>query len=660
MQGWGWISPSSLVKTAVTSHITVSTSQTTGTATGLSSSGKTTGDNSLGAFGAVLDAVQSVASAAATSVAGLVPSNKTPTATTAIAPTPKVTGFIELPEGAGNAIVAEAASSATAAANAASGAATAAAGAAANLASATSSDSDNLLAALEKLLGSSTSGTATDTTESAPLAATADVPATDDSTPTTAGTPPALLKELVSSLKALEKAKQSGQPISADLLKRVKKAIDALSNFLAVQQPQPVAPQTQTDPSASSGDSVAAVAAPPAPASAPTAAPVNASQPNTTQPDTTTAEGSARAEALASAKGIVTVLDTKITALASATATANPDLSAKLTQLANALDPKTLSDDTLSQLGLDSTAATSDKTLATAVSGLVNGKTQPPAALQPALGTPILNLPAGTSLSNTPVDKGSTDSTARHTLDSATSVTVKPDPQTPDQTSSSDSRSDGKDEKQSASAQAADKAVDDKATQALADATATTSAPPADASGTASAAASTAAGVSGASARLAQTAYQTTTAASASTGANLPQLAYEIVRHVQQGSNHFDIRLDPADLGRVDVKLAIDGSGTVNARLTVERPDTLDLLKRDAGQLGQALSQAGLDSSKTNLQFSLSQNPFTRQDNTPRNNNPSFATPTDDDPATVAAVSAASSTTLYRGTASASGLNIFV
>lgn len=91
---------------------------------------------------------------------------------------------------------------------------------------------------------------------------------------------------------------------------------------------------------------------------------------------------------------------------------------------------------------------------------------------------------------------------------------------------------------------------------------------------------------------------------------NVPNVAMEITRHLSAGNNHFQIRLDPAELGRIDVRLHMDDSGNVNARLLVERPETLAMLQRDAQSLERALAQAGLDSSKTNLEFGLKQNPF--------------------------------------------------
>jgi hypothetical protein len=73
-----------------------------------------------------------------------------------------------------------------------------------------------------------------------------------------------------------------------------------------------------------------------------------------------------------------------------------------------------------------------------------------------------------------------------------------------------------------------------------------------------------------------------------------------------QGSNHFEIRLDPGELGRIDVSLDIDKErGTVMAHLVVDRIETLALLQRDAGSLQQALSQAGLDAPEANISLSL-------------------------------------------------------
>lgn len=72
------------------------------------------------------------------------------------------------------------------------------------------------------------------------------------------------------------------------------------------------------------------------------------------------------------------------------------------------------------------------------------------------------------------------------------------------------------------------------------------------------------------------------------------------------GSSQFEIRLDPGELGRIDVKLEIDKErGTVTTHLVVERIDTLAMLQRDANSLQQALGQAGFEAAEGSISMSL-------------------------------------------------------
>jgi flagellar hook-length control protein FliK len=82
-------------------------------------------------------------------------------------------------------------------------------------------------------------------------------------------------------------------------------------------------------------------------------------------------------------------------------------------------------------------------------------------------------------------------------------------------------------------------------------------------------------------------------------------LAVSIAANAGAGRNRFEIRLDPPELGRIDVRLHFDAHGHVTSHLIVDRSETLDLLRRDAAQLDQALQQAGLKTSDNGLQFSL-------------------------------------------------------
>ena len=152
--------------------------------------------------------------------------------------------------------------------------------------------------------------------------------------------------------------------------------------------------------------------------------------------------------------------------------------------------------------------------------------------------------------------------------------------------------------------------------------------------------------------RVVQAGYQTS-----QQQLNLPQLAFELVRQVSEGNSRFQIRLDPPELGRIDVRLDIDKAGQVNARLIVEKSETLDLMQRDQRALERALQQAGLDGAKTNLEFSLKQNPFSAgqhgQDGG-NGRNPVFG----DEVAADADDTPPPTVNLYRGSLTASGVNI--
>ena len=82
-------------------------------------------------------------------------------------------------------------------------------------------------------------------------------------------------------------------------------------------------------------------------------------------------------------------------------------------------------------------------------------------------------------------------------------------------------------------------------------------------------------------------------------------VAIEIGMRAMRGAKEFAIRLDPEDLGRIDVKLEISEAGQVQAKVVVDKVETLQLLQRDARTLERAFDQAGLKTSPDGLQFSL-------------------------------------------------------
>ncbi len=90
--------------------------------------------------------------------------------------------------------------------------------------------------------------------------------------------------------------------------------------------------------------------------------------------------------------------------------------------------------------------------------------------------------------------------------------------------------------------------------------------------------------------------------------AAMAQVAKQLTQQSGKDSSQFHIRLDPAELGGVDVQMKIAQDGSVKAHLFIERSETLDMFMRDHRGLERALEAAGLKTEPGGLQFSLKDN----------------------------------------------------
>ena len=97
------------------------------------------------------------------------------------------------------------------------------------------------------------------------------------------------------------------------------------------------------------------------------------------------------------------------------------------------------------------------------------------------------------------------------------------------------------------------------------------------------------------------------TVAAAEDGFHDRHLAARVAQTAAGGGRTVDIRLDPPELGRVQVRLEMGADNSVRAMLSAERADTLAELQRTARDLEKALEEAGLDLAENGLEFSLSQ-----------------------------------------------------
>ncbi len=86
---------------------------------------------------------------------------------------------------------------------------------------------------------------------------------------------------------------------------------------------------------------------------------------------------------------------------------------------------------------------------------------------------------------------------------------------------------------------------------------------------------------------------------------SLETLGLTIAAKSAEGKKHFDIRLDPPELGRIEVSMTVNDAGKAQVSLTADRPQTLALLQRDATDLTRSLADAGVDVSGNGLSFSL-------------------------------------------------------
>lgn len=82
------------------------------------------------------------------------------------------------------------------------------------------------------------------------------------------------------------------------------------------------------------------------------------------------------------------------------------------------------------------------------------------------------------------------------------------------------------------------------------------------------------------------------------------QLVAAVNRSIRDKSTHFEIRLDPADLGHVRVQLQFNDNGTASAHIVTESRETMNMLMNDRRALEETIRNSGYDP-QGNLAFSF-------------------------------------------------------
>lgn len=86
-----------------------------------------------------------------------------------------------------------------------------------------------------------------------------------------------------------------------------------------------------------------------------------------------------------------------------------------------------------------------------------------------------------------------------------------------------------------------------------------------------------------------------------------PELGVAIARHVAagdtRGADILTLRLDPPEHGRIEVHLTFEDGAPLRATVMASHSSTLDLLRRDSGDLARALAQAGIGTDEGSFRF---------------------------------------------------------
>lgn len=80
-------------------------------------------------------------------------------------------------------------------------------------------------------------------------------------------------------------------------------------------------------------------------------------------------------------------------------------------------------------------------------------------------------------------------------------------------------------------------------------------------------------------------------------------MAFAIARKLVEGSDELTIRMDPAELGRVQVRLAFDEGGTLRAVVAADSAAVLDTIRRDSGELMRLLGDTGVRTDAQSFRF---------------------------------------------------------
>ena len=92
------------------------------------------------------------------------------------------------------------------------------------------------------------------------------------------------------------------------------------------------------------------------------------------------------------------------------------------------------------------------------------------------------------------------------------------------------------------------------------------------------------------------------------------QVKVNITKSAVKGVDNIEIKLKPEDLGHIEVKMQISKDGKLHAHIISSRPETMEILQKEAGSLEKAFNEAGFDMDSGSLSFSFREGSESGQD----------------------------------------------
>jgi len=95
------------------------------------------------------------------------------------------------------------------------------------------------------------------------------------------------------------------------------------------------------------------------------------------------------------------------------------------------------------------------------------------------------------------------------------------------------------------------------------------------------------------------------TTSGATASAVIQQVTVHLSKAAVDGIDHINVQLNPPELGHVEVRMEIGPSGHFSAVFSADRPQTADMLQRNAHELTRSLQDAGVRTDAGSLSFNL-------------------------------------------------------